>query len=160
MLGISDDEKNNKKRKGSFVRFKEEDEIINPEDVDPNVGRFRNLVQTSVIPHKKQRTESSQLSMIHYDKSAIVARPSTGTSDSSSHHNNNLLFSTSLSAKLGIHLPNPAPDVDLDNPIDEIFQPSSIGPNEFIDVNQSSEPKKKKYAKEAWPGKKQGSLLI
>lgn len=27
-------------------------QIINPEDVDPNVGRFRNLVSTVVIPAK------------------------------------------------------------------------------------------------------------
>jgi hypothetical protein len=30
-----------------------QEEVINPEDVDPSVGRFRNLVQTSmVIPSK------------------------------------------------------------------------------------------------------------
>ncbi|KRZ77195.1 Translocation protein SEC63 -like protein [Trichinella papuae] len=44
----------NRKRKVKCVSFVDEEEIINPEDVDPNVGRFRNLVQTAVIPKKKQ----------------------------------------------------------------------------------------------------------
>ncbi|KRZ10243.1 Translocation protein SEC63 -like protein [Trichinella zimbabwensis] len=44
----------NRKRKAKCVSFVDEEEIINPEDVDPNVGRFRNLVQTAVIPKKKQ----------------------------------------------------------------------------------------------------------
>jgi nuclear inhibitor of protein phosphatase 1 len=39
------------KRKG--VVFNDEEQIINPEDVDPTIGRFRNLVQTTVfIPNK------------------------------------------------------------------------------------------------------------
>ena len=34
------------------VTFNEEEIIINPEDIDPSVGRFRNLVETTVIPKK------------------------------------------------------------------------------------------------------------
>ena len=41
-----------RKRRASHVRFNEEEEVINPEDIDPSVGRFRNLVQTTVIPKK------------------------------------------------------------------------------------------------------------
>lgn len=39
------------------MTFSEDDEIINPEDVDPSVGRFRNMVQTAVVPVKKKRVE-------------------------------------------------------------------------------------------------------
>ncbi len=34
------------------VHFNDTDEVINPEDVDPSVGRFRNLVQETFIPNK------------------------------------------------------------------------------------------------------------
>jgi nuclear inhibitor of protein phosphatase 1 len=55
MLGIGEDGEaapRNRKRKKRGVTFNEEEEIINPEDVDPSVGRFRNLVHTTVIPTK------------------------------------------------------------------------------------------------------------
>lgn len=57
MLGIADDDANainpGVKRKKRSITFNDEEEVINPEDIDPNVGRFRNLVHTSlVIPTK------------------------------------------------------------------------------------------------------------
>lgn len=55
MLGIGEDGEatpRNRKRKKRSVTFNEEEEVINPEDVDPSVGRFRNLVHTTVIPTK------------------------------------------------------------------------------------------------------------
>lgn len=58
MLGISDDiEKRNKsrKRKKNAVSFNEDEEIINPEDIDPSIGRFRNLIQTTVVPAANKR---------------------------------------------------------------------------------------------------------
>lgn len=62
MLGISDDissKKNKNKRKRRNVTFNDEECIINPEDVDPNVGRFRNLIQTTIIPTKRSRTNDA-----------------------------------------------------------------------------------------------------
>lgn len=54
MLGIPDDNKRkHTKKKRKAVVFNEEEEIINPEDIDPSVGRFRNLVQTTIIPSSK-----------------------------------------------------------------------------------------------------------
>lgn len=41
-----------RKRKLHSVHFSDADEVINPEDVDPSVGRFRNLVQETFIPNK------------------------------------------------------------------------------------------------------------
>lgn len=41
-----------RKRRVAHVRINEEEEVINPEDIDPSIGRFRNLVQTTVIPKK------------------------------------------------------------------------------------------------------------
>lgn len=63
MLGITDDVKmkknKNNKRKRRNVTFNDEECIINPEDVDPNVGRFRNLIQTTVVPTKRSRLENN-----------------------------------------------------------------------------------------------------
>lgn len=54
MLGITDDEmhKPTRKRKKKGITFNDDEEVINPEDVDPSVGRFRNLIQTTVVPSK------------------------------------------------------------------------------------------------------------
>lgn len=54
MLGISDDDvhKPTRKRKKRGITFNDDEEVINPEDVDPTVGRFRNLIQTTVVPSK------------------------------------------------------------------------------------------------------------
>jgi nuclear inhibitor of protein phosphatase 1 len=41
------------KKKKKAVSFNEEEDVINPEDIDPSVGRFRNMIQTVVvIPNK------------------------------------------------------------------------------------------------------------
>uniref|UniRef100_A0A8C9ES92 Nuclear inhibitor of protein phosphatase 1 n=1 Tax=Pavo cristatus TaxID=9049 RepID=A0A8C9ES92_PAVCR len=50
--GNLDIQRPKRKRKNSRVTFSDDDEIINPEDVDPSVGRFRNMVQTAVVPVK------------------------------------------------------------------------------------------------------------
>lgn len=57
-----------------------------------------------------------------------------------------------------MNLPNPAPDVDI-NPCIEEIAPPKIAVSEKIEPT-STEPKKKKYAKEAWPGKKNAPTLL
>lgn len=59
--------------------------------------------------------------------------------------------SFSMASKLGVPLPNLAPNVD-----EDIVVPT-INPTPTVTLTTedvSKEPKKKKYAKEAWPGKK------
>lgn len=83
-----------------------------------------------------------------------------GRSDSS-HGPISPLFTPSLSVKLGLHLPNPAPDIDLEPP--EVIPDYTItvtNPNVSNEANMTQEPKKKKYAKEAWPGKKPTPSLL
>lgn len=79
MLGITDDVKlkknKNNKRKRRNVTFNDEECIINPEDVDPNVGRFRNLIQTTVVPAKRMR---AQTNFMGYSASNIGATTSSG----------------------------------------------------------------------------------
>ena len=53
MVGITDVDKPRKRKSHvNSVMFSEEEEIINPEDVDPSIGKFRNMIQTTIIPTK------------------------------------------------------------------------------------------------------------
>jgi len=70
-------------------------------------------------------------------------------------------FFTSLSSKLGLPVPNPAPDIEEE----ALKPPVHVPPQPTVYATRpppesSNEPKKKKYAKEAWPGKKHGSNLL
>lgn len=67
--------------------------------------------------------------------------------------------SGSIAAKLGLHMPNLAPDLEEELEPVEHVQPTVInaapGSGVMFTMEEvSKEPKKKKYAKEAWPGKK------
>ncbi|CAF3345815.1 unnamed protein product [Rotaria sp. Silwood1] len=68
---------------------------------------------------------------------------------------------------VGISMPNLAPDLrdyDVSEPASTILPkitPNSLQASMTEANNESMEPKKKKYAKEAWPGKRpSGSMLL
>lgn len=153
------------------VTFDEEEHIINPEDIDSNVGRFRNLVQSTIIPNKKPRLQSPapnalddahSLSSLIFNRSRSLS--ATFPSGSKFEQNNPL---TNPSSLLGIRLPNPAPEIEekndeaMDNQEDEEGKESnkrtSFGLYDFKDLDPNEnkggdEHEHKKYAKEAWPG--------
>lgn len=161
MLGIPDEELKppNRKQKNLSVRFNEEEDIINPEDVDPSIGRFRNLVHTAVIPRKKSRLDNSDPldSMFMEHKSNSVHHNSRQDAGHASHLGT--IFSSTLSTKLGLHLPNPAPDIE--SAVPTVPEPVTVPrPVPSIEPNLPPEPRKKKYAKEAWPGKKPAPSLL
>ncbi|EJW81537.1 hypothetical protein WUBG_07553 [Wuchereria bancrofti] len=54
VIPISLEDARRKKRPRGNVAFIEEETIINPEDIDPTVGRFRNLVATAIISTKRK----------------------------------------------------------------------------------------------------------
>uniref|UniRef100_A0A1A9UHD1 Nuclear inhibitor of protein phosphatase 1 n=1 Tax=Glossina austeni TaxID=7395 RepID=A0A1A9UHD1_GLOAU len=203
LLGLpeSQTELDTKSRKRRCVTFNDEEIIINPEDIDPNVGRFRNLVQTTVIPIKRARYEGLQMGlatptqhitltshqmfqqgMQDHIKNLQNAISSTSTTSASpslyqglpaathdghiQHVGNDFTLASplALGSKLGLLLPNPAPDV---TPVEA----SSVSPmntpaltrklasanvryDGSIHTETNDEPQKKKYAKEAWPGRK------
>ena len=62
----------------------------------------------------------------------------------------------SFAAKLGIPIPNLAPDVDHEPAPPSL--PPTVAP--FVPEDGPKEPRKKKYAKEAWPGKKPTHNLL
>lgn len=149
----------NKKRK--FVLFREEEDIINPEDIDPSVGRFRNLAQSVVIPSAKRPKPNPSSSKVQYH----VLRPEhTPTDPSTDLSSFNPLISSSLSLRLGINLSNPAPLYDDEEMTDkpeegmsgqrsEAHLETDDGQASVSDVSEEHDHSKKKYAKEAWPGR-------
>ena len=152
-MGIREDEnKVSTKPRTILVRFKEEEEIINPEDIDPSVGKFRNLIQTTIVPRKKIKLDSAFSVNPNSEKSFHILKPQI---ESSLHLSPNPILSTSLSIKLGLHLPNPAPDVNINEPLNENLKLSNIDSSEKDSIDL---PKKKKYAKEAWPGRRPSLL--
>lgn len=73
---------------------------------------------------------------------------------------------TSLTSRLGIALPNPAPEVEMtptpqqDDVHHHVDAVPAIAPEAAANIPHPHEPKKKKYAKEAWPGKKPMPTLL
>lgn len=59
-LGVTKKQKRN-------VSFNEEVDIINPEDIDPTIGRFRNLVRSTIVPNAN--TPSRKLKLQSADES-------------------------------------------------------------------------------------------
>lgn len=52
VIATTGDKTEQRKRKQSEsgrISFNEEHEIINPEDVDPSIGRFRNMISSSIV---------------------------------------------------------------------------------------------------------------
>lgn len=174
LLGISDSDnfkKNIKsKRKRRGVTFNEEEIVINPEDVDPSIGRFRNLIQTTVIPSKKMRIENSV--------GISTDSPSSSAVESSKNLHQSALIMPHLyqglpptaqtcshdgdvaikGSKLGLLLPNPAPEVlpsvdNIQTTPSKPFNPNVSTGSQGEEMSEDG-PKKKKYAKEAWPGRK------
>ncbi|XP_028966649.1 nuclear inhibitor of protein phosphatase 1 [Galendromus occidentalis] len=182
MLGITDDSPASKNRKsashGRKVVFKDEEDIINPEDIDPSVGKFRNLVQTQVIPSKRMRLSDdvfmeNESRMFGSAVSSLRSQGDAGLRDNnlSSQRAAALYSSTPLmSSKLGLQLPNPAPDIyaDRDAPREELssqLNTAKNAANEMLFTGPSPSPldishQKKKYPKEAWGGKKAKSNPI
>lgn len=134
----------NKKRKHLSVSFREEEDVINPEDIDPSVGKFRNLIHTAVIPNKRLSDQGRRSSKDYH-----VLRPDHSDSAVAPESLHPLL-SNALSGTLGMQLPNPAPDVLPD----DAASPFATVHVQETEASDTCPEKKKKYAKESWPGRK------
>ncbi|XP_031441571.1 protein phosphatase 1, regulatory subunit 8a isoform X2 [Clupea harengus] len=170
--GNLDIQRPKRRRKSSRVSFSEEEEVINPEDVDPSVGRFRNMVQTAVVPIKKKKMESGgtlvlEDSVARRIQNFPLSAGLYGDLPPTAHEAGGPLGAaqggSAILGGLPLPFPNPAPEVDLSPtsvqaPV--VLKPAP-GPTPYTGAEALNEPRKKKYAKEAWPGKKPTpSLLI
>lgn len=161
---VNNNSKSFQHKKKVKVNFQENEEIINPEDIDPNVGRFQNMVETQFIPNRinSQYEHRSYNNLLNDKSSTSLTKRKIDSSfytqqmynesrglyddiDSNSSYNGPTLSSTTLSTKLGFSLPNPAPHVE--NQIQSPEKKKEIDNEGFI------ESKKKKYPIESWPGR-------
>lgn len=129
-----------KKRKS--VTWNNEEDVINPEDVDPSIGKFRNSCSVTIIPAKRARPGSTP-SMNTVPKRATIAQnfaPKRQEPKPSLYQN----------------LPSSLPDITSAPDPDKIPElPASFfdkGVKSSADEDDSK--KSKFYEKEAWPGRK------
>ncbi|CAL8298304.1 unnamed protein product [Lota lota] len=167
-----------RRRRSSRVSFSEDDEVINPEDVDPSVGRFRNMIQTAVVPIKKKRLSDpvdppGPEDAVGHRTRPFSPRGAGGLYGDLPPTSNEALNPAALALALGGatvlgSVPNLAPEVDLtpasahppitlNTPAPASVHAQTPGPYAAEALN---EPRKKKYAKEAWPGKKPTPSLL
>lgn len=174
-LGISESFAAKKSNKRKRVHFNEDEIIINPEDIDDSIGKFRNLVQSTVVPvntTKRMRLDGSstgsfsfpaptheQKQILHHPiisaPNLYAGLPST-SSDAINEHQNEDSFGL-YSSSLLPSLPNPAPDIEvttkpITKPLLQFKTPQHDLETLDFDINESKTTKKK-YAKEAWPKK-------
>ncbi|VDM61388.1 unnamed protein product [Angiostrongylus costaricensis] len=152
-LPISAEEARRKKRPRGNVAFIEQEEIINPEDVDPTIGRFRNLVATAIIsnnPAKRVAPETKG-----HEPPRKIVRPFRDVS-----------LSSPMCSTLGGMSLNAAPDLELysktlpEPGMHNMFPLGSFSVHPHVVTMDSDEPHKKKYAKESWPGRKPTSGVL
>jgi nuclear inhibitor of protein phosphatase 1 len=149
------------RRKKKSVVFIEDVEIINPEDIDPNIGRFRNMVSTTIVIPNKQKRPQNQLGLqidhqkrfkmsdkLHDNDYESLSSSKTLYDDDDDAFNDN--FSSSIASNLGIRKLDLAPDID---------EQEQHYANEAHDYSAGLNPmyegldKRKRYVKEAWPGR-------
>lgn len=178
-LRISDGEVRRTKKRRKSVAFRDENEIINPEDVDPTVGKFRNLIQTAVIPKRQKKARFEAFRNDSSQPGPIGPCPSDHQFESSNSSDNSRSESLAVcSTLLGkFSMPNPAPDVEFDSlgpslpstitttttpafvlNSNSLYADTSLSLTDFTSIENSADHhSKKKYAKEAWPGRKTSS---
>lgn len=159
-IPISLEDARRKKRQRNNVAFLEEETIINPEDIDPTIGRFRNLVTTAIISTKRKSSEeNTDTGTREGPTQKKIVRP--GRVDD---YKNSARFVTPMVSSLSIVM-NAAPDLELY--AKSLPEPTTGHVTPFTHVTHplhdedDDAPHKKKYAKESWPGRKpsQGGVL-
>lgn len=133
------------------ISFNLTEETINPEDIDPSIGRFRNMISTSIVlPNKdiipngeENMTKNNQITPNKlYSNVPEVTSPTTPSKPKS------------ISSYLPVVNAAPEP-LDLTTDV-KVTVPEIIAKPDAEDM----EPKRKKYAKESWPGRKAAAPTI
>uniref|UniRef100_A0A0N4Z738 FHA domain-containing protein n=1 Tax=Parastrongyloides trichosuri TaxID=131310 RepID=A0A0N4Z738_PARTI len=144
IIECTDEECRRKKKPRGKVKFYEEEIILNLDEFDDKIGKFRNMAVSFVISDKKSKNPSygkEENVNDKINKYAVKRKLGTGESSSIYGKRNKLSFKNEA---LGNMFLNAAPDFDNDN---QVFGPA-------LDDVIIPKEKKKIYAKEAWPGKK------
>jgi len=148
--GDKTEQRKRKQSEGGNISFNEEQEVINPEDVDPSIGRFRNMISSSIVVASENtgttllydsgRSSEVKENSLYANMPPLTSPTKTPTKPTASY----------------LPVVNSAPE-----PVDLSRNVKPIVPEPFQrPENDESEPKRKKYAKESWPGRKQQAASI
>ncbi|RMZ97639.1 nuclear inhibitor of phosphatase 1 [Brachionus plicatilis] len=134
------------KKKKKTVVFKEEEDIINPEDIDPSIGRFRNLVQTTVVVPRNKRPAQMVQSEISEKKIRTIhgSKMDRELTLYEEHEEYNTI---------GFKCLNSAPDVDTVSESEPAYLHYQQTQFEAVHGEGDHDDHKKRYAKESWPGR-------
>uniref|UniRef100_A0AAF5PZP9 FHA domain-containing protein n=1 Tax=Wuchereria bancrofti TaxID=6293 RepID=A0AAF5PZP9_WUCBA len=159
VIPISLEDARRKKRPRGNVAFIEEETIINPEDIDPTVGRFRNLVATAIISTKrKSLDEGTEQRTKEGPTQKKILRPGRVDDYKNARYVQPMISSLSI-------VMNAAPDLELyakslPEPTSGHVGPFVQGTHRIHDDEDGDAPHKKKYAKESWPGRKSNQSRV
>ncbi|KAM3720315.1 putative cytosolic 5'-nucleotidase [Dirofilaria immitis] len=159
VIPISLEDARRKKRPRGNVAFIEEETIINPEDIDPTVGRFRNLVATAIISTKrKPLDEGAEQRTKDGPTQKKILRPGRVDDYKNTRYVQPMISSLSI-------VMNAAPDLELyakslPEPTSGHVGPFVQGTHRIHDDEDGDAPHKKKYAKESWPGRKSNQSRV
>lgn len=131
------------KKKKKTVIFNDEEDIINPEDIDPTIGRFRNLVQTTVVVPRSKRPGIKT-------ESEVVEKKMRPSFDSKIERDITLYEEHEEYNSIGFKCLNSAPDVDAIGGSEPAYLNSHSTQHQ---VFQTEDDHKKRYVKESWPGR-------
>lgn len=156
------------KRKRKSVIFAEREEVINPEDIDSSVGRFRNMISVEVIPNKRARGGSGLVSsntpvkkhvQEFYNKGLYEDIDKASSEDKTKEDNKrNSLFVPNLAPEISEEPITFEENILIERPSSNMAE-VSVEDNEAAGSSDMLKPKKK-YIKEAWPGKRPGPSLL
>ncbi|CAK8691258.1 nuclear inhibitor of protein phosphatase 1-like [Clavelina lepadiformis] len=145
------------KRKRKSVNFADENEIINPEDIDSSVGRFRNMISVEVIPNKRHRGAVSGLVSGHTEvKKHVQEFYNQGLYEDLEDKKSSM---ETISSRINSFVPNLAPDIETETKVPIETALSVSQPEVQIESTVDTKPRKK-YIKEAWPGKRPAPALL
>ncbi|KAK0425413.1 hypothetical protein QR680_009187 [Steinernema hermaphroditum] len=136
-IPITVEEARRKKKPRGNVSFVEDETVINPEDVDPTIGRFRNLISTAIITTTSKRPADT------VDDNSLPSKKIYRPVKDDSIARGPQFGKLSTTTLTGFGMVNAAPDLDLYKGL----------PEPATSTHDDDEPHKKKYAKEAWPGR-------
>jgi len=163
------------RRKRKSVVWAEREEVINPEDIDSSIGRFRNMVSVEIIPNKRKRESTGLVSNApETPKKHVQEFYNKGLYEDVENFVSDLTKSSSgtssIPGRVSSFVPNLAPDVE-DEPM--TISPSKTSPEKAAakaaalaaaetppSGKQTDIKPRKKYIKEAWPGKRPGPALL
>lgn len=147
----------------SVIFSADPDEIINPEDVDPSVGRFRNLISTEIIiPNKKARKRSADDEIENEITDANIGKTQDFlTAELYPDMPSSNITISPITPKTVFPKISSAPDVEEPDELVKVPLPSTVQ-KLFTMVEETEKSTlapapstKRKYVKEAWPGRRQ-----